>query len=84
MVLMRVLGHHIKALERQVHESVLIEKLAEKEEECLNLKSEWAGTKIPGLRVSNPKGLIVKVDSREEADLAYPSTMKQLKGTAKD
>ena len=55
--MMRVLGRHIKALERQLQKSVLIEKLAEKEEECLNLKSEWAGTKIPGLRVNNPKGL---------------------------
>ena len=39
-------------------ESVLIERLAENSKECLNLKSEWAGSKIPGLKVSNPKGLI--------------------------
>ena len=54
---MRVLSHHIKALERQIQESVMIEKLAQEEKECLNLKSEWAGSKIPGLRVNNPKGL---------------------------
>ena len=51
--MMRVLSRHIKALERQVQESVLIEKLAEEEKECLNLKSEWAGTKIPGLKANN-------------------------------
>ena len=55
--MMRVLSRHLKALERQVRESVLIEKEAEIEKECLNLKSEWAGSKIPGLRVFNPKGL---------------------------
>ena len=54
---MRVLSRHLKALERQVQESVVIEKEAEIEKECLNLKSEWAGSKIPGLRVFNPKGL---------------------------
>ena len=52
-IMMRVLSRHIKALERQVQESVLIEKLAEEEKECLNLKSEWAGTKIPGLKANN-------------------------------
>ena len=56
-VIMRVLSRHIKALERQVHESVLIEKESGEEKVCLNLKSEWAGSKIPGLRVFNPKGL---------------------------
>ena len=54
----RVLGRHMKALDRQVHESVLIEKASETEKECLNLKSEWARRKIPGLKVNNPKGLM--------------------------
>ena len=56
-IMLRVLGRHIKALDRKVQEIVLIEKASEVEKECLNLKSKWAGTKIPGLRVSNPKGL---------------------------
>ena len=37
-------------------ESVRIEELASKEEEALNLKSEWGGSKLPGLQVSKPKG----------------------------
>ena len=39
-VMMRVLSLHIKSQERQVQESVRIEKLSEIEKECLNLKSE--------------------------------------------
>ena len=39
-VLMRVVGRHLKALDQQIQESVLIEKTAEVRAECLNLKSE--------------------------------------------
>ena len=67
-VLMRVLSRHLKALERQVIESVLIEKLAGNDKECLNLKSEWAGSKIPGLKVSNPRGLSCNKEGGEEED----------------
>lgn len=63
--MLRVLSRHIKALERQVQESVLIERTLEIENECLNLKSEWAGSKIPGLRVSNPKGLVSNKEGGE-------------------
>ena len=56
-VLMRITSKHLVALERQVRESVKIEKCTIKAEECLNLKNEWAGSKIPGLRVSKPKGV---------------------------
>ena len=55
---MRVMDRHIKALERQIQVSVLIEKGAEVKAECLNLKSEWAGSKIPGLRVNNLRGVL--------------------------
>ena len=65
---MRVLSRHLKALERQVVESVLIEKLAGNHKECLNLKSEWAGSKIPGLKVSNPRGLSCNKEGGEEED----------------
>ena len=34
----------------------MIEEVAGKPEECLNLKSEWAGSKLPGISVSKPKG----------------------------
>ena len=36
----------------------MIEKVAEVRAECLNLKSEWAGSKIPGLRVNNPRRVL--------------------------
>ena len=67
-IMFRVLGRHIKALDRQVHESVLIEKISETVSECLNLKSEWAGSKIPGLRDSNPKGLVCNKEGGEEEE----------------
>ena len=61
-IILCVLSRHIKILERQIEESVLIERTSEVEGECLNIKLEWAGSKIPGLRVNNPKG----VDSNKE------------------
>ena len=63
-IMMRVLSKHIKALERQVNESVLIEGLAENSKEYLNLKSEWAGSKIPGLKGINPKGLLIIIKQK--------------------
>ena len=45
-------------MDRQIEESVLIERTSEVKAPCLNFISEWAGSKIPGLLVSNPKGLI--------------------------
>ena len=74
-VILQVLSRHIKALERQIEESVLIERTSEIEKECLNLKSEWPGTKIPGLRVNNPKGTEYnkeggEIEDREGTDIA--------------
>ena len=54
---MRITSKHLYALERQVRESVNIEKCAKNPQECLNLKNEWAGSKIPELKVSRPKGI---------------------------
>ena len=34
--------------------------------ECLNLKSEWAGSKILALSVSNPKGLMHQTEGINE------------------
>ena len=72
---MRVTSKHIQVLDRQVLESVNINKAAKVEGECLNLKSEWAGTKIPGLRVNNPKGTGSnkeggEIEDREGTDIA--------------
>ena len=52
---MKVISIHLQTLEIQVMESINIEKVSDK---CLNLKSEWAGFKIPGLRVFRSKGCI--------------------------
>ena len=48
---------HSTALERQVTESVRIENRMGKQEEVLNTKSEWAGSKLPGLSVKAPVGV---------------------------
>ena len=50
-VILRILNKFHTALARQVAESVMIEEVAGKPEECLNLKSEWAGSKLPGISV---------------------------------
>ena len=53
-ILMRIISKHVKALERQVVESIGIEKLGGKQEECLDNKSDWVGSKDLGLMVDNP------------------------------
>ena len=66
-VLMQVTSRQLQALEHQVMESVYIERGSRTPGECLNLKSEWAGSKIFGLRVSRSKGsMSSKEDLREE------------------
>ena len=52
----RLLSKHRTALERQVVESVRIEEISGNPLESLNLKSEWVGSKLPGLLVARPKG----------------------------
>merc|ERR1711867_350022 len=47
---MRVLKSARTALERQVWESVYIDRLSGKEEACLNLKSEWGLSQTPSLQ----------------------------------
>ena len=64
-VILRILNKFHTALARQVAESVMIEEVAGKPEECLNLKSEWAGSKLPGISVSKPKGTSRKVEEVE-------------------
>ena len=41
---------------KAIIESVIIEEAIGRIEECFNSKSEWTGSKNPGLRVSSPKG----------------------------
>ena len=78
-IILRVLGRHLKALYRQIEESILIERTSEVKAQCLNLKSEWAGSKIPGLSVSNPKGLMYAgecLEGKEEMETFKEATVK--------
>ena len=54
----RVTSKHQTPLDRQVQESVNIEEGARSPRECLNLKNEWAGSKLPGILVQRPKGVM--------------------------
>ena len=57
----------------------MIEWTAEVKAQCLNLKSQWAGSKIPGLTVSNSKGLICAgrgTEGQEEIE-AYKEAVKR-------
>lgn len=47
--LMRSLTAHLMAMNRQIQESLNIIEETKKVGLCLNLRSEWAGAKIPGL-----------------------------------
>ena len=63
---MRITSKQRNPLSRQVTESVNIEEAMIKEGECLNTRSEWAGSKIPGLRVKVPKGTMSKVEHKRQ------------------
>ena len=65
-VLMRILSSQMTPLDRQVKESLNILRASRVPEECLNLKSEWGGSKLPGLQVSSPKGTGKKMEGRED------------------
>ena len=67
-VLMRILSSHMTPLDRQVKESLNILKASKIPEECLNLKSEWGDSKLPGLQVSSPKETGKKTEGREVAE----------------
>ena len=49
--LMRITDYHQKAQERQIVESLRIEEGGKALEESLNLKSEWAASKLPSISV---------------------------------
>ena len=50
-IIIRMTSRHNTAVDRQVTESIKIESRMNRQEELLNLKSEWAGSKLPGLTV---------------------------------
>ena len=70
---MRVTSRHLHALDRQVMKSVNIERASKNSEECLNLKSEWARSMIPGLKVSKSKGSIDNKEDLKGFDLSESS-----------
>ena len=63
-IMFRIMSRHRSSLERQVKESVTIKGAMVFQEECLKSRSEWAGSKIPGLCVLVPKGTVNR--NREE------------------
>ena len=67
---MRVTNFHKKALERQVLESIRIEEGCLNQEESLNLKSEWASSKLPGMQIRTPKG-VRRPERKEEKRIRY-------------
>ena len=67
---MRVTNYHKKALERQVLESIRIEEGNINQEESLNLKSEWAASKLPGVLIRTPKG-VGRPERKEEKRIRY-------------
>ena len=56
--IMRIVSVHYTYLERQIQESHNIIRPMNTQEECLNLKTEWGGAKIPLLTVFTPKGAV--------------------------
>ena len=56
-VLMRILSSHLTPMDRQIQESLNIIEESRIPGNCMNLKSEWAGAKIPVLAMHLPKGL---------------------------
>ena len=75
---MRGTSKHRQALERQVRESTNIKKCARINGEYLNLKNEWGGSKIPGIKVSKPK-----VIASSKTDLKGPDTSQILQAALK-
>ena len=55
---MRILSGHLTPLERQTTESINIVEAEKKPQEGLNRKTEWGGAKIPGILVTQPKGVV--------------------------
>ena len=57
-VIMRIITKHRTALDRQVSESARINECMRSTDTdtCLNLKTEWGGSKVPDLGVTIPKG----------------------------
>ena len=51
------MSRHLIPIGRESQGSLNIIKASGNPDECLNLKSEWSGAKLPNLQVSTPKGI---------------------------
>ena len=68
---MRILSGHLTPLDRQTTESINIVEAGKTPGRSLNLKTEWGGAKIPGILVSQPKGVskTKSVENRTSVEL---------------
>ena len=74
-MLMRIILTHLTPLDRQTTESINILEGDTKPGESLNTKTEWGGAKIPGILVTQPKG-VAKVKG-EDGDSQDPGSGQQ-------
>ena len=81
-MMFRIISKHHSALERQVAESVRIEEVSNQPGNCLNIKNEWAGSKLPGIMVSKPKGTSGK--GRQKTEKANSKRSRILAGENKE
>ena len=81
--MMRVLSSHLTPLERQVQESSNITKAMKVPEECLNRKSEWGGTKIPGIVISTPKGVVTESFGKENQEKGRKGAEEEINAARK-
>ena len=66
-MMMRIISTHLTPLDRQTQESINILEGEKKPGESLNIKTEWGGAKIPGILVTQPKGVAkVKEEERDK------------------
>ena len=65
--LMRILSGHLTPLDRQTTESINILDAEKTQGRSLNLKTEWGGAKIPGILVTQQKGLS-RIKEKEDSN----------------
>ena len=84
-LLMRMVREANTALERQVWESVMIDRLSDSLEMCLNLKSEWGMSRKPSLQAKGrPPNTKPKEGEDGEEDRAnYKKRKRGMGGTSR-
>ena len=84
---MRILSGHLTPLDRQTTESINIVEAEKSPEQALNRKTEWGGAKIPGILVTQPKGVAKQTknatnieDNKAEFEVKIESNNKNRRG----